>query len=123
MAINCGHCRKTHESVVEVRACAEKKHGRTRATVPQQLNSAGEARKQPDAGTSEYSPEVRRAIENSKIIAAKLKNTAERKANKDRRLAKEIENKGNKGNPRTRSTRWDPPASSTDGKPIDPRYT
>jgi hypothetical protein len=120
MAINCGHCRRTHESVVEVRACAETKFGRTLTTGPEQSNATDGARKQPDAGTTEYSPEVKRAIENSKIIAAKLKNTAERKANKDRSLARETEDKGS--SKKTRSSRWDPPASSADGKPIDPRY-
>ena len=119
MAIQCWHCRKTHESVAEVRACAQKCYGLPVTTGPEQSNATNVARKQP-AAASEFGPEVKKAIKNSKIIAAELKNTEEKKANRDRSLSKEIRDKRN--NKRTRSSRWDPPASSADGPPVDPRY-
>ena len=120
MAIQCWHCRKTHESVAEVRACAQKCYGLPVTTGQDQSTATSEARKQPGAAASEFGPEVKKAIKNSKIIAAELKNTEEKKANRDRSLSKEIRDKQN--NKRTRSSRWDPPASSADGPPVDPRY-
>ena len=120
MAIQRGHCPKTHESVAEVRACAQKCYGLPVTTGQDQSTATSEARKQPGAAASEFGPEVKKAIENSKIIAAELKNTEEKKANRDRSLSKEIRDKrDNKGR---RSSRWDPPASSADGPPVDPRY-